>query len=215
MQTLTKAAPVKRILSLASIGVISGMALLSLSINARACEDEQVSVQTKIKGQGMKEVKLDELKSAFNSESDKVRLVSVLSPTCALCISGHGAVKAIFKDLKSEKLKGFLVWLPMLSKDSSHEAAVQSATMKDDRIGLEGWNQGKEIGEAFSKTLKLKNTTWDVYLVYAPGIKWTGDEPSMPTFWMHQLQSEDGADQKQCLNLPRLKREVEKLLSKS
>lgn len=189
------------------------MVLLSFSMNARACENEQVNVQTRTKGQSMKEIKMDELKTAFNSESDKVRLVSVLSPTCALCISGHGAVKAIFKDLKSEKLKGFLVWLPMLGKDSSHEAAVQSATMKDDRIGLEGWNQGKEIGEAFSKTLKLRSTTWDVYLVYAPGIKWIGNEPPTPTFWMHQLQSEDGADQKQCLNLPRLKSEVEKLLT--
>ena len=32
------------------------------------------------------------------------------------------------------------------------------------------------------------------------GVKWTGDNPPQPTFWMHQLRAESGADQKACLN---------------
>ena len=46
----------------------------------------------------------------------------------------------------------------------------------------------------------LNCTVWDVYLLNAPGVKWIGDQPPMPTFWMHQLFAETGADQRFCLN---------------
>jgi len=31
-------------------------------------------------------------------------------------------------------------------------------------------------------------------------VKWTGEQPPTPTFWMHQLRAETGADQRACLN---------------
>ncbi len=51
-----------------------------------------------------------------------------------------------------------------------------------------------------AKRLGLNRTAWDVYLLYAPGVKWIGDQPPMPTFWMHQLYPDTGADQRFCLN---------------
>jgi hypothetical protein len=53
-----------------------------------------------------------------------------------------------------------------------------------------------------------------VYLLYARGVRWEGEDPPAPSFWMHQLESEDGADQKPCLNPVRLTREALALLDR-
>lgn len=159
----------------------------------------------------MNDAHIDQLREAFNASSNQVRLVSVLSPTCSMCQKGHGAIKTIFSDFKSDKLKGLLVWLPMLKKDDSHMASAQSGEFQDPRIIFQGWDKGKEIAAQFSNTLRLKQTAWDIYLVYKPGVKWTDVNPPVPTFWMHQLRGED-VDSKQCLNVDRLKSEIKALL---
>jgi hypothetical protein len=154
---------------------------------------------------------VDQLKEAFNAASSEVRVVSVLSPTCPMCQKGHSAVKSIFSDLKSDKLRGFLVWIPMKQKDDAHMAFAQSSELKDKRVVFEGWDGKKDIGEKFSQTLGLKETAWDIYLVYEPGVKWTDANPPKPTFWMHQLLDQ-GADPSLCLNVDRLKQKIKKLI---
>jgi hypothetical protein len=164
-------------------------------------------------GDQMSGLDLKTLRDAFNESSEKVRVVSILSPTCSACQEGHRAVKKVFSDFKSEKLRGFLVWLPMRSKDDARMALAQSADFKDGRIDLQGWDANKEIAKQFSKTLDLKVAAWDVYLVYAPGVKWPDEAaPPAPTFWMHQLSPEQGGNPKQCLNVAKLKAEIKRLL---
>jgi hypothetical protein len=65
---------------------------------------------------------------------------------------------------------------------------------------VQQWDGERASGTLMAKTLALKGSAWDVYLLYAPGVKWTGEQPPAPTFWMHQLRAEDGADQRACLN---------------
>lgn len=91
-------------------------------------------------------------------------------------------------------------------------ALAQSAYFKDARIDLQGWDGSKEIANQFTKTLDLKTSAWDVYLVYAPGEKWSSEKPPTPTFWMHQLSEDQGANPKQCLNVTKLQSEIKKLL---
>ena len=50
--------------------------------------------------------------------------------------------------------------------------------------------------------------------VYPRGVRWEGDAPPPPTFWMHQLKAEDGADQKFCLDPARLRQQTLALLDK-
>lgn len=161
----------------------------------------------------METIGLNQLKAEFNKAADSLRLVSILSPTCHLCQAGHGVIREIFSESTANKLMGFLVWLPMKGKDTPASASAQSTTWHDERVQLQGWDDGRAIGEQFAKTLKLRSTAWDVYLVYAPGVRWEGDIPPTPSFWMHQLRSESGADQKQCLNAGRLKAQVRKMLA--
>ncbi|HEY3056344.1 MAG TPA: hypothetical protein VGK31_10495, partial [Thermoanaerobaculia bacterium] len=137
---------------------------------------------------------------AFNNASDHVRVVALLSPTCGFCQKGQRVVRSVFtKYPNDQRLRGFVVWVPMLPSDNATAAGVQAGSFVDARMAQQ-WDGNRSAGKLVAKTLSLKGDAWDVYLLYAPGVKWTGDEPPTPTFWMHQLRAETGADQRVCLN---------------
>jgi hypothetical protein len=150
------------------------------------------------------------LRKEFNASSQKIRIVALLSPTCAECQSGHAVVGGILKKFPSPKLQALLVWEPMRDGDSSVTAAEQAETVRDLRIA-QGWDGSRDVGKLFGATLDLHQIAWDVYLIYKPGITWEGQQPPQPTFWMHQLA---GADPSLllCVNPARLSTEVGKLL---
>src|SRR5205823_15044478 len=109
-------------------------------------------------------------------------------------------VQSVFSKYRSEtRLRGFVVWLPMLPSDSEKAAGVQAGSFVDSRI-VQQWDGDRVAGKVVATALGLKGNAWDVYLLYAPGVKWTGETPPAPTFWMHQLRAETGADQRACLN---------------
>ena len=163
--------------------------------------------------QGAAPLDLRALKDWFNGASDSVRVVSILSPTCPVCQSGHGVLKGVFGKTDSKDLRGFIVWLPMKVADDPASAAVQAASFRDTRI-VEAWDAQRAAGVLFARMLKLKGTAWDVYLLYGRGVRWEGQEPPVPSFWMHQLEKEDGADQKLCLDPSRLTRQALALLER-
>ncbi|HUP58736.1 MAG TPA: hypothetical protein VM598_14855 [Bdellovibrionota bacterium] len=150
----------------------------------------------------------DSLREAFNRESDSVRVVSLLSPVCGDCQAGHKVMASVFRKEKAKSLRGFMVWLPMVEGDSAEAASTQASRLADSRVVVQGWDGGKEIGELFRSTLKLTRTAWDVYLIYPPGVKWEGKEPPAPSYWMHQLERDSGADPKLCLNAPAFARKL-------
>jgi copper chaperone CopZ len=142
----------------------------------------------------------DTLRAAFNKDADHVRVIALLSPTCAYCQKGQRVVQSVFEKYPNdERLRGFVVWLPMLPTDNQRAAGAQAGTFIDARVAQQ-WDGDRASGEAFAKMLGLKREAWDVYLLYAPGVKWTGEAPPSPTFWMHQLRADSGADLRGCLN---------------
>ena len=153
------------------------------------------------------------MKDWFNGATDSVRVVSILSPTCGLCQSGHGVLKSVFSSTEAKDLQGFIAWVPMKPADDPGSAATQSASFRDARL-TEAWDGERAAGALFGRMLKLKGTAWDVYLLYPRGARWEGNAPPAPVFWMHQLQAEDGADQKFCLDPARLRRQTIALLEK-
>ncbi|HEV7243144.1 MAG TPA: heavy-metal-associated domain-containing protein [Thermoanaerobaculia bacterium] len=141
-----------------------------------------------------------DLRAEFNRASDRVRVVALLSPTCGACEKGQRVVETVFSKYPNDpRLKGFVVWLPMLPTDSEQAAGAQAGSFVDARVAQQ-WDGERASGALLAKTLGLKSSAWDVYLLYGPGVRWTGDNPPAPTFWMHQLRAETGADQRVCLN---------------
>lgn len=158
----------------------------------------------------MSSVDTDAVRKEFNTSSDKVRIIALLSPTCPGCRSGHGVVGQVLKRFSSPQLKAILVWESMREGDNPAAATEQAETVRDPRI-TQGWNESRNVGKLFGETLDLHDIAWDVYLVYKPGIKWEAQQPPRPTFWMHQLED---ADSKLllCENPTRINVEVGKLL---
>jgi len=154
-----------------------------------------------------------DLRRQFNACSQKVRIVALLSPTCAECQSGHAVVGRILKKFSSSQLQALLVWEPMRDADSPSTAAEQAGMVQDARIS-QGWDAVRDVGKLFGATLDLHEIAWDVYLVYKPGITWESEQPPQPTFWMHQLDGED-PNRLLCANPSRLGEEVRKLLGQS
>lgn len=116
----------------------------------------------------------------------------------------------VFTKVKNAELKGLIIWVPMLAGDSALEAAELISPEK--RLTMQGWDSHRSVGEAMAKTLGLNCPAWDVYLIYKPGIKWTGEIPPEPSFWMHQLDKKRGADPELYLRPEKLLSEVQKAL---
>ncbi len=116
-----------------------------------------------------------------------------------MCQYGQGVVRQLFREVDAEKLKGFSIWLPVMDGDNEESALAGSMSFLDERIE-HNWDSKRRFGKSFAKMLNLKGLAWDVYLLYAPGVTWTDDQPPEPTFWMHQLPAETGADGKLILN---------------
>ncbi len=55
------------------------------------------------------------------------------------------------------------------------------------------WEDTGVIGQLFQETLDLSVYVWDVWMIFAPGVRWEGRLPPEPAFWMHQLGELDAA----------------------
>lgn len=103
------------------------------------------------------------------------------------------------------------MFLPMLEEDAAGPAREMALTLQDSRV-TQLWDQERKLGELVSRTLGLSETAWDVYLLYPPGAVWEGSGLPRPSFWMHQLDSDSGADLGNRLDAVKFSDEVGRLL---
>lgn len=123
-------------------------------------------------------------------------------------------MQQIFQDTPSEKVRGFIVWLPMFPGDNQSAAAFRSLQFQDHRL-LQGWDAERRTGFAFGQALGLRRAAWDVYLIYPPAVMWNQPTPPAPLFWMHQLGPQTGADPALRLDRSRLQQSLRKVLESS
>lgn len=128
---------------------------------------------------------LAQLKEPFQRDRDSVRLITLLSPVCPACRSGFSDMQKALKAIPDDRLRVYIVWLPMFPGDSRKWAQIRSDEFSDKRVSCY-WDGEKIAGKAWQKTLGTKRETWDVYLLYGAGSQWD-KEPATPDFWMHQL----------------------------
>ena len=85
-------------------------------------------------------------------------------------------------------------------KNDNKNYAVNEAKNFDDLNVIHYWDNGRQLGDMYSKTLSLKSTAWDVYFLYAKGVLWEDTDPPEPAFWIHQLPASMGADRDRILH---------------
>ena len=99
----------------------------------------------------------------------------------------------------------------MMRNDSLERADAQAVPFGDLSL-VHVWDAGRQVGNLYSKTLRLQSTAWDFYLLYPPGVTWDDDKPPEPAFWMHQLPASSGAPRDLVLYPTKFSQELLRLL---
>ena len=87
--------------------------------------------------------------------------------------------------VSSADLAAFVVWDPELGAQTKN--VPEGMALIPDRRASHYWDADEVIGRAYEHILPTPGPAWDVYLVFGRGVKWAGDSPPKPDYWMHQL----------------------------
>lgn len=120
-----------------------------------------------------------ELRSAFNRDQGKLRLVMLLSPTCPACL-GKAFVtqRYVLSAIADDRLRVYVVWGPMLGDEKVENARAATASLPDPRV-THFWTGTNAVAAMFAKSVKLPDGLlgWDTYQLFAPGATWGADVP--------------------------------------
>jgi hypothetical protein len=159
--------------------------------------------------------KLDPLRTRFNQDVGKVRLIVIVDPTCPPCRWGASEIqKQVLETIPSDRLAVYVVWIPVLNFQD--EATLQKNGLKEstrvpDPRAIHYIDPYGFSGKQFSPVLNFPyhSPAWDVYLAFGPEVRWDDRVPS-PTDWMFQGE---GFDRARLLDGRRLAEKVQKLLT--
>jgi len=102
-----------------------------------------------------------------------------------MCRWGFSNIVKTLKQTADDRLRAYIVWLPIFGGDFRGEARKLSRHFPDKRVAY--FSDPEEItGKLWQRVLGLDDIAWDVYLLYGAGAMWS-QEPPPPDFWMHQL----------------------------
>lgn len=88
--------------------------------------------------------------------------------------------------LPDSNLRVYAIWEPILRSDTEASAKRAPSLLPDPRVA-HFWVASRDVGRMFQPAIALKTEpAWDVYLVYAPGVRW-GDAVPVPDYFQHQL----------------------------
>jgi hypothetical protein len=130
------------------------------------------------------------VRTAFNANAGKVRVVMVVSPTCGECLKGASEVSEQVAEISQGKaVPLYVLWVP---RSGGREKDVPDATrVIADASAHEFWDGDNLMGTQYKQVLGWRGNAWDIYMVYGPKARWNGDLPPVPDFFMHQT-SEKG-----------------------
>jgi hypothetical protein len=138
---------------------------------------------------------LEPLRTWFNDNRGKPRLIVLLSPTWPGCVFGARAVRSSVVDAFPEAdIAIAAVWQDVLRTDTAVTAQRAAATLLNDpRVThFHDPRPALVVGRAFGERLLdgEEPLAWDMYLFYEPTARWRRRVPR-PDDWRHQLGSDD------------------------
>jgi len=103
-----------------------------------------------------------------------------------MCRWGFSNIVKTLKKVTDDRVRAYVVWLPIFGGDFHGEASKLSRSFADRRVSY--FTDAESLtGGLWERVLKTERSiAWDVYMLYGPAAKWD-EEPAFPDFWMHQL----------------------------
>jgi|GEM_PF-392367 len=126
-----------------------------------------------------------ELRSAFNRDQEKLRLVVLLSPTCGSCLnSAHIVEKYLLDAVHGDSLRVYVVWGTVLGDEKEENAREATVFMADPRV-THYWTGAQQVASLFGRSVKLPETErgWDTFQLFPPGATWDDAPPSPARYW--------------------------------
>lgn len=160
--------------------------MLPVALTVSACGDHtEPAPQTT--GYTVLGTNLSTLRSEFNADAGKVRLLYIVGPTCPVCLRGmDGLGKALAQEQDDSRLRTFVVYVPELHATPADIGPT--IPLLPGKEVSRYWDPAGSIEKLFEAKLKTMGPAWDVWMVYGPGQRWDGDAPPSPDFWMDQLE---------------------------
>jgi hypothetical protein len=137
------------------------------------------------------------LRSAFNEDAGKTRLVMYVSPTCGGCLRGaEQSQEYILDTIDSKDLSVYVVWAP---KNGAREEHVERVTrlVTDDRA-VQYWDEYSAVAGPLDDMLSLTGPCAGIFMLYDGDANWDGIAPPEPVYWEDAHARElnrDGAPQ--------------------
>jgi hypothetical protein len=98
----------------------------------------------------------------------------------------------VLERIKDERVRVYVVWVPMLKTDAERAVPGAMKRLPDGRVS-HYWDSKGELPEAYKSILPTKREgthelikAWDVYMLFPGDRKWK-EKPPRPAYWMHQL----------------------------
>jgi hypothetical protein len=121
-------------------------------------------------------------------------------------------VQTVLKNISDQRLKAYIIWLPVLPTDNRNWAVKRTKEFSDPRVRY-FWDGDQLTGQIWLRVLGLEGPlSWDTYFLYGHEAHWT-DQPAIPDFWMHQLSYERKIGDR-FLDAPTFERKARELLEK-
>lgn len=119
-------------------------------------------------------------------------------------------MQTILKNIPDDRLKAYVIWLPVLPTDNRNWAIKRMKELSDQRVRY-FWDGDQLMGKIWLLVLGLEGPlSWDTYFLYDHKVHWA-DKPTVPSFWMHQLSYEKSS-RELFLNVPTFERKARELL---
>src|SRR5271163_2529616 len=113
------------------------------------------------------------VRSAFNADAGKVRVLMLVSPTCGACLQGASEVSEQVAEINHGKdVPLYVLWVP---RQGGREKDVPTATrLVADSTARQYWDGNDLLGAQYKQVLGWRGNAWDVYLIYGPKAQWQG-----------------------------------------
>lgn len=91
-------------------------------------------------------------------------------------------MQQVLKNIPDDRLRAYIIWLPIFSGASRVEATKRSNEFTDKRLTY-FWDGEALAGKLWQRLLERLAIAWDVYFLYSAEATWD-NEPAVPDFWM-------------------------------
>jgi hypothetical protein len=131
---------------------------------------------------------LSQLRTDFNANVGKVRMLYIVGPTCGICLRGMSDLQEALYSKKGDdpRVVTFVIHVPTLG---AHEGNVAPASrLITNRYTTHYWEESGITGKLMQQVMGVDKYVWDFWAIYGPNVAWS-DERLMPapSFWQHQL----------------------------